>query len=42
MDADEELQTVPATRDKIVDLPRFVEELRHRIADDRETGKRLY
>lgn len=42
MDADEELQTVPATRESIPNLARFVEDLRHRIADDRETDKRLY
>jgi hypothetical protein len=42
MDANEELQTASPTRDSLVDLQRFVEEVRHRIADGRETGKSLY
>lgn len=42
MDADESLQTVPPTRQSISDLPRFIEDVRHAIADGRETGKPLY
>ena len=42
MDNDEKLQTAPSTRQKIFDLPGFVEDVRHAIATGRATGKQLY
>jgi hypothetical protein len=42
MDGDEELQTAGPTRGSLVNLERFVNDVRHRIADNRTTGKSLY
>ncbi len=42
MDNDEKLQTAPSTRQKIFDLPGFVDDVRHAIATGRATGKKLY
>jgi hypothetical protein len=42
MDADDDLQSALPSRDGLSSLPLFVDEIRHRIADDRTTGKRLY
>jgi hypothetical protein len=42
MDNDEKLQTAPSTRQKIFDLPGFVDDVRHAIATGRATGKQLY